>query len=104
MKELVQFNEKDQEMIDAFRALQEECKRVSSMWDARFKEVADAWSKHRKEIITELGGSDSPEYDRADRFFGCIWDMSAVIKAQCSAIADDTTYEHYLRYIKPNTQ
>lgn len=102
MKELVQFNKKDQKMIDAFRALQEECKRVSAMWDARLEEVADAWSKHRKEIITELGGSDSPEYDQADMFYCALWDMSAAIKTHCSAIADDSVYKYYLQNIKPN--
>ena len=102
MKELVQFNEKDQEMIDAFRALQEECKRVSSMWDARLDEVSRAWREYRDEVTDELGGSDSPEYDRADMFYCALWDMSATIKAHCSTIADDSVYKYYLQNKIPN--
>ena len=102
MKEIVQFRESDKEMIEAFYNLKKDAKRVFEMWDARFNEIATAWREHRAQIIEELGGSDSEEFDLSDMFYSNLWSMRNGLQSPCNVLSrDGSNYEYYLKYIKP---
>lgn len=102
MKEIVQFKESDREMIEAFYNLKKEAKRVFEMWDARFNEIATAWREHRAQIIEELGGSNSEEFDLTDMFYSNLWSMRNGLRSPCNVLSSDgSNYEYYLKYIKP---
>ena len=102
MKEIVQFRESDKEMIEAFQNLKKEAKRVFDMWDARFNEIATAWREHRNQLIEELGGSDSEEFDLTDMFYSNLWSMRDALRSPCKVLSDDSgNYAYYLKYIKP---
>ena len=102
MKEIVQFRESDREMIEAFYNLKKEAKRVFDMWDARFNEIATAWREHRAQIIEELGGSDSEEFDLTDMFYSSLWSMRDALQSPCNVLSSDgSNYEYYLKYVKP---
>jgi hypothetical protein len=102
MKEIVQFKESDREMIEAFYNLKKEAKRVFDMWDGRFNEIATAWREHRAQIIEELGGSDSEEFDLTDMFYSNLWSMRNGLQSPCNILSsDDSNYDYFLKYIKP---
>ena len=101
MKEIVQFKESDKEMIEAFYNLKKEAKRVFDMWDVRFNEIATAWREHRAQIIEELGGSDSEEFDLTDMFYSNLWSMRNGLQSPCNVLYDSSNYEYYLKYVKP---
>lgn len=102
MKEIVQFRESDKEMIEAFYNLKKDAKRVFEMWDTRFNEIATAWREHRAQIIEELGGSDSEEFDLSDMFYSNLWSMCNGLQSPCNVLSrDGSNYEYYLKYIKP---
>ena len=102
MKEIVQFKESDKEMIEAFLNLKKEAKRVFDMWDARFNEIATAWREHRNQLIEELGGSDSEEFDLTDMFYSNLWSMRNGLRSPCNVLSSDgSNYEYYLKYVKP---
>ena len=102
MKEIVQFKESDKEMIEAFYNLKKEAKRVFDMWDARFNEIATAWREHRKQLIEELGGTQSEEWDLTDMFYSSLWSMRNGLQSPCNVLSSDTSnYDYYLKNIKP---
>lgn len=102
MKEIVQFKESDKELIEAFLNLRKEAKRVFDMWDARFNEIATAWREHRAQIIYELGGSDSEEFDLTDMFYSHLWSMRNNLQSPCNVLSrDGSNYEYHLKYLKP---
>lgn len=102
MKEIVQFRESDREMIEAFYNLKKEAKRVFDMWDARFNEIATAWREHRAQIIEELGGSDTEEFDLTDMFYSNLWSMRNGLQSPCNILSKDgSNYEYHLKYVKP---
>lgn len=102
MKEIVQFRESDREMIEAFYNLKKEAKRVFDMWDARFNEIATALREHRAQIIEELGGSDTEEFDLTDKFYSSIWSMRNGLQSPCNILSKDgSNYEYHLKYVKP---
>ena len=102
MKEIVQFRESDKEMIEAFQNLKKEAKRVFDMWDARFNEIATAWREHRNQLIEELGGSDSEEFDLTDMFYSNLWSMRNALQSPCNVLSSDgSNYEYHLKYVKP---
>lgn len=102
MKEIVQFKESDKEMIEAFQNLKKDAKRVFDMWDARFNEIATAWREHRNELIEELGGTQSEEWDLTDMFYSSLWSMRDALQSPCRILSsDDSNYEYFLKNIKP---
>lgn len=102
MKEIVQFKESDKEMIEAFQNLKKDAKRVFEMWDTRFNEIATAWREHRKELIEELGGTQSEEWDLTDMFYSSLWSMRNALQNPCRILSSDVSnYENFLRNIKP---
>ncbi len=102
MKEIVQFKESDKEMIEAFLNLKKDAKRVFEMWDARFNEIATAWREHRNELIEELGGTQSEEWDLTDMFYSSLWSMRDALQSPCNILSGDASnYEYFLKNIKP---
>lgn len=102
MKEIVQFKESDKEMIEALQNLRKEAKRVFDMWDTRFNEIATAWREHRNEIIDELGGTNSEEFDLTDMFYSSLWSMRDGLQSPCNILSRDVSnYDYYLKNIKP---
>ena len=102
MKEIVQFRESDREMIEAFYNLKKDAKRVFDMWDARFNEIATAWREHRPQIIEELGGTQSEEWDLTDMFYSSLWSMRNALQSPCKILSSDiSNYNCFLQNIKP---
>ena len=102
MKEIVQFRESDREMIEAFYNLKKDAKRVFDMWDARFNEIATAWREHRAQIIEELGGTQSEEWDLTDMFYSSLWSMRDALQSPCKILSSDiSNYNCFLKNIKP---
>ena len=102
MKEIVQFKESDKEMIEAFQNLKKDAKRVFEMWDTRFNEIATAWREHRNELIEELGGTQSEEWDLTDMFYSSLWSMRDALQSPCNILSSDVSnYEYFLKKIKP---
>lgn len=102
MKEIVQFKESDKEMIEAFQNLKKDAKRVFEMWDARFNEIVTAWREHRKQLIEELGGTQSEEWILTDMFYSNLWSMCNALKGPCNILySDASNYDYFLKYIKP---
>lgn len=102
MKEIVQFKESDKEMIEALQNLKKEAKRVFDMWESRFNEMATAWREHRDEIIEELGGPDSEEFDLTDMFFVNVIAMRNALSSPCNVLSGDyANHNYHLKYIKP---
>lgn len=102
MKEIVQFKESDKEMIEAFQNLKKDAKRVFEMWDDRFNEIATAWRKHRNQLIEELGGTQSEEWDLTDMFYSSLWSMRNGLQNPCNILSSDASnYDYFLKYIKP---
>lgn len=99
MKEIVQFKESDKEMIEAFLNLKKDAKRVFEMWDTRFNEIATAWREHRNQLIEELGGTQSEEWDLTDMFYSSLWSMRNGLQSPCNILSSDAS--NYLKYIKP---
>ena len=102
MKELVQFKESDKDLIEAFLNLRKNAKQVFDMWNSRFNEIASAWREYRQQIIDELGGSDSEEFDLTDIFYSSIWSMRNGLQSPCNILSSDVSnYDYFLKYIKP---
>lgn len=102
MKEIVQFKESDKEMIEAFQNLKKDAKRVFEMWDTRFNEIATAWREHRNQLIEELGGTQSEEWDLTDMFYSSLWSMRDALQSPCRILSSDVSnYEYFLKNIKP---
>ena len=102
MKEIVQFRETDKEMIEAFQNLRKEAKRVFEMWDTRFNEIATAWREHRNQLIEELGGTQSEEWDLTDMFYSSLWSMRNGLQSPCNILSSDVSnYDYFLKNIKP---
>ena len=102
MKEIIQFKESDKEMIEAFLNLKKEAKRVFEMWDGRFNEIATAWREHRNELIEELGGTQSEEWDLTDMFYSSLWSMRDALQSPCRILySDASNYNYFLKNIKP---
>lgn len=102
MKEIVQFRESDKEMIEAFYNLKKDAKRVFEMWDARFNEIATAWREHRNQLIEELGGTQSEEWDLTDMFYSSLWSMRDALQSPCNILSSDVSnYDYFLKDIKP---
>ena len=102
MKEIVQFKESDKEMIEAFQNLKKDAKRVFEMWDTRFNEIATAWREHRNELIEELGGTQSEEWDLTDMFYSSLCSMRDALQSPCNILSSDVSnYEYFLKKIKP---
>jgi hypothetical protein len=102
MKEIVQFRESDKEMIEAFQNLKKDAKRVFEMWDTRFNEIATAWREHRNQLIEELGGTQSEEWDLTDMFYSSLWSMRDALQSPCRILSSDVSnYEYFLKNIKP---
>ena len=101
MKEIVQFKESDKEMIEAFQNLKKDAKRVFEMWDTRFNEIATAWREHRNQLIEELGGTQSEEWDLTDMFYSSLWSMRDALQSPCRILSSDVSnYEYFLKNIK----
>jgi DNA-directed RNA polymerase alpha subunit len=80
MKENIMFQQKDAEMLEAFRKLIVDFRSVSDMFIERFNEMATCWREHRKELLSELDKenedeSGSSEFDYVDKFYATIWDL-----------------------------
>lgn len=102
MKEIVQFRESDKEMIEAFYNLKKDAKRVFEMWDARFNEIATAWRERRNQLIEELGGTQSEEWDLTDMFYSSLWSMRDALQSPCNILSSDVSnYDYFLKNIKP---
>lgn len=102
MKEIVQFKESDKELIEAFINLRKEAKRVFEMWDTRFNEIATAWREHRNQLIEELGGTQSEEWDLTDMFYSSLWSMRNGIQSPCNTLSNNVSnYDYFLKNIKP---
>ena len=102
MKEIVQFKESDKELIEAFLNLRKEAKRVFDMWDSRFNEIATAWREHRNQLIEELGGTQSEEWDLTDMFYSSLWSMRNDLQSPCNVLSSDVSnYDYFLKNIKP---
>lgn len=89
-------------MIEAFQNLRKEAKRVFDMWDARFNEIATTWREHRTQLIEELGGTESEEWDLTDMFYSSLWSMRDGLASPCNILSSDASnYEYFLKNIKP---
>jgi len=80
MKENVMFQEKDAEMLEAFRKLIIDFRSVANMYVVRFNEMAKYWREHRKELLSELDKENEDEggcseYDYVDMFYAAMWDL-----------------------------
>lgn len=107
MKERVMFQQKDAEMLEAFRKLIVDFRSVSDMFIKRFLEMATCWREHRQEILSELDKENEDEgkqteYDYVDQFYSAIWDlyeffpgkadiMQRLYDEKCKYIADVET-------------
>ena len=74
------FQEKDAEMLEAFRNLIVDFRSVADMYIVRFNEMATCWREHRKELLSELDKENEDdcgcsEFDYVDKFYATIWDL-----------------------------
>ena len=107
MKEKIMFQQKDAEMMEAFRNLIVEFRSVSDMFIERFQEMATCWREHRQELLSELDKENEDEgkqteYDYVDQFYSAMWDlyeffhgkadiMQRLYDEKCKYIADVET-------------
>lgn len=74
------FQQKDAEMLEAFRKLIVDFRSVTDMFVKRFREMGTCWSEHRQEILSELDNENEDEgkqteYDYVDQFYSAMWDL-----------------------------
>jgi hypothetical protein len=99
MKEIVQFKDSDRELIEAFKKLREDADKVYDMWKTRLDEIQMCWHEHRNEIIEDLGGMETEEWDCTDAFYSSFMNMVNGISNYRSL--SHSNYDFYLKYIKP---
>ena len=87
MKEKIMFQEKDAEMLEAFRKLIVDFRSVADMYEERFQEMATCWREHRRELLSELDKENEDEggcseFDYVDKFYATMWDLRDFFKGK----------------------
>ena len=80
MKEKIMFQEKDAEMLEAFRHLIINFQSVANRYIVRFNEMETCWREHRKELLSELNKDNEDEigcseFDYVDKFYAAMWNL-----------------------------
>ena len=89
MKEKIEFNEKDQELLQRIRTAIEMCSGISKDIIDRHEEITDVWRHHRRQLISELS---EEEWNRNDTFFAALYDLSVRWRS-LTAIVRDSNHE-----------
>ena len=89
MKNVVKFQSKDLELIEKVKYLQMDVKALEDACTNRFKELAEAWRHVRtsNELTAE-------EWNKADKFYSHLWDLSYCVHRWCSSITDSEIDYH----------
>ena len=100
MKKQVQYNSSDEKLIAAFRELQTHAQQVYEMWDEKYAEVIPFFSKHKYEILKEMGDAEA---DYTDEYLSGLMQMRNALKSICSTITNKNNFSGINR-IKPFKQ
>jgi hypothetical protein len=102
MKENVMFQEKDAEMLEAFRKLIVDFRSVADMYEERFQEMATCWREHRQELLSELDNEKEDEggqteFDYVDQLYSTTWSLRDFFKGKPRILQN--TFENALPYL-----
>ena len=96
------FQQKDAEMLEAFRKLIVDFRSVSGMFIKRFQEMSTCWREHRKELMSELDRENKDEggcseFDYVDQFYSAMWDLCVFFPGKADFM--QRLYEEKCKYL-----
>lgn len=102
MKEIIMFQQKDAEMLEAFRKLIVDFRSVADMYEERFQEMATCWREHRQELLSELDTEKEDEgrqteFDYVDQLYSATWSLRNFFKGKPDILQN--AFENALPYL-----